>query len=224
MSELRVGKQGFTLIELLIVIAIILILIAIALPNFLEAQIRARVTKAMGEIRSIDIAMAGYYLDWKVYPYESENDCAQLGRTRDRCGLAWLTSPVAYMTTMPTDPFARTENPSWYETGIKQNPFGQGTTRTAATWAIWTYGPDNQDSELVSGNADGSVTWQNKIDGSADHYSPTNGTKSLGDIFLFGGDGFWIGVTNSIAAKPVQGTNPLVVDGIPYLHKLPPKS
>jgi len=39
-------KKGFTLIELLIVIAIILILIAIALPNFLEAQIRARMTRA----------------------------------------------------------------------------------------------------------------------------------------------------------------------------------
>ncbi|MBW7937580.1 MAG: prepilin-type N-terminal cleavage/methylation domain-containing protein, partial [Candidatus Omnitrophica bacterium] len=36
-------KAGFTLIELLIVIAIILILISIALPNFLEAQMRAKV-------------------------------------------------------------------------------------------------------------------------------------------------------------------------------------
>ena len=76
--------KGFTLIELLIVIAIILILIAIALPNFLEAQIRAKVTKALGEIRSIDTAMAAYYLDWNVYPYESENDCYFPGRDRLR--------------------------------------------------------------------------------------------------------------------------------------------
>ncbi|MCA9442211.1 MAG: prepilin-type N-terminal cleavage/methylation domain-containing protein, partial [Candidatus Omnitrophica bacterium] len=53
-------KSGFTLIELLIVIAIILILIAIALPNFLEAQIRARVTKANGELRSIATALFDY--------------------------------------------------------------------------------------------------------------------------------------------------------------------
>lgn len=52
--------KGFTLIELLIVIAIILILIAIALPNFLEAQIRARVTKAMGEMRSLSTAVFDY--------------------------------------------------------------------------------------------------------------------------------------------------------------------
>jgi prepilin-type N-terminal cleavage/methylation domain-containing protein len=52
--------KGFTLIELLIVIAIILILIAIALPNFLEAQIRARVTKANGELRSLSTACFDY--------------------------------------------------------------------------------------------------------------------------------------------------------------------
>lgn len=52
--------KGFTLIELLIVIAIILILIAIALPNFLEAQIRARVTKANGEMRSLATALFDY--------------------------------------------------------------------------------------------------------------------------------------------------------------------
>jgi prepilin-type N-terminal cleavage/methylation domain-containing protein len=54
------NRKGFTLIELLIVIAIILILIAIALPNFLEAQIRARVTKANGEMRSLATALFDY--------------------------------------------------------------------------------------------------------------------------------------------------------------------
>ena len=47
-----VRRKGFTLIELLIVIAIILILIAIALPNFLEAQERARVVRANGHLRT----------------------------------------------------------------------------------------------------------------------------------------------------------------------------
>jgi len=47
--------KGFTLIELLIVIAIILILIGIALPNFLSAQTRAKVTKVTGDMRSVGV-------------------------------------------------------------------------------------------------------------------------------------------------------------------------
>ncbi|MCA9429726.1 MAG: prepilin-type N-terminal cleavage/methylation domain-containing protein, partial [Candidatus Omnitrophica bacterium] len=72
-GESERSPRGFTLIELLIVIAIILILIAIALPNFLEAQQRARVVKCKGEIRSLGIAMESYFLDFKIYPAESEH-------------------------------------------------------------------------------------------------------------------------------------------------------
>lgn len=54
---------GFTLIELLIVIAIILILISIALPNFLDAQARAKVTKCEGDMKAMDDAIMSYYLD-----------------------------------------------------------------------------------------------------------------------------------------------------------------
>ena len=64
-------------------------------------------------------------------------------------------------------------------------------------------------------------------DMSAENYSPTNGTKSLGDIFLFGGDGYFIGTvcSPSQAAKSnCQTIDPLVVDGVPYLHRLPPDS
>jgi len=98
--------SGFTLIELLIVIAIILILIAIALPNFLEAQLRARVVRSKGEIRSLITAMESYFLDWKVYPSESEQDALVRGaRPRDQAGLTWLTSPVVYISALPEDPF-----------------------------------------------------------------------------------------------------------------------
>lgn len=220
------GLNGFTLIELLIVIAIILILIAIALPNFLEAQIRARVTKSKAELRTIETGMMAYYLDWKVYPWESENDCAY-PQPRTRCGLAWLTSPVAYITAIPDDTFPDPGGPSreWYETGILPNPPIPNLLLSAATWAIWTRGPDGLDTELVSGNADGNVVWENKIDGSADSYSPTNGTKSMGDIFLFGGDSYWIGVRTPRADKgAILGFQPLVVNGTPYLHRLPPSS
>src|SRR3990172_6049759 len=105
------SRKGFTLIELLIVIAIILILIAIALPNFLEAQIRARVTKAKGELRSLATALFSYQLDWKLYPNRGDSDYADPTVTRVNNGMRWLTSPVAYLTSLPDDPFPQTFKP-----------------------------------------------------------------------------------------------------------------
>lgn len=54
---------GFTLIELLIVVAIIGILAAIAVPNFLNAQIRAKVSRALADLRNINTAMGMYVMD-----------------------------------------------------------------------------------------------------------------------------------------------------------------
>jgi prepilin-type N-terminal cleavage/methylation domain-containing protein len=68
-----VEKRGFTLIELLIVIAIILILISIALPNFLEAQERARVTRAKAQLRTMETAIHMHVLDFG-FLYSDFND------------------------------------------------------------------------------------------------------------------------------------------------------
>ena len=75
------GRRGFTLIELLIVIAIILILIAIALPNFLEAQIRAKVVNAKANLRTIQTALEAYATDYQ-YDFVHPNP----SRSRDRYG------------------------------------------------------------------------------------------------------------------------------------------
>lgn len=88
------GCSGFTLIELLIVIAIILILIAIALPNFLEAQERARVTRGKAHLRSMETAVFSHLTQY-AYLYSDYNDPFVATRiTRNKNGLATTPCPV----------------------------------------------------------------------------------------------------------------------------------
>src|SRR5690606_400852 len=56
-------KKGFTLIELLIVVAIIAILAAIAVPNFLEAQTRAKISRVVSDLRTINTGFETYRID-----------------------------------------------------------------------------------------------------------------------------------------------------------------
>jgi general secretion pathway protein G len=61
-------QKGFTLIELLIVVAIIGIIAAIAIPNLLSAIQRAKQKRAMSEVRSIATAVQSYATDTNIYP------------------------------------------------------------------------------------------------------------------------------------------------------------
>jgi prepilin-type N-terminal cleavage/methylation domain-containing protein len=62
-------SKGFTLIELLIVMAVIAILIAIAIPSFRGMQDEARKTKAQGDVRVLKIAIESYYKNHaNLYP------------------------------------------------------------------------------------------------------------------------------------------------------------
>lgn len=104
-------ETGFTLIELLIVVAIIAVLAAIAVPNFLEAQTRAKVSAGKAALRTLETGLESYAVDNNKYPYtEIIGSTPWLppgGRPRSypaaECG--GLTSPIAYLTSLPDDSF-----------------------------------------------------------------------------------------------------------------------
>lgn len=70
---------GFSLIELLIVVAIILIIAAIAIPNLLRARISANESSAASAVRSITAAETAYYSAFPTVGYA--NQIQDLGRT-----------------------------------------------------------------------------------------------------------------------------------------------
>ena len=87
---LKRDSKGFTLIELLIVVAIIGIIAAIAIPNLLNAIDRGKQKRTMADMRSIGTAVESYAIDNNVYPV-----AANIGA---------LTTPLvtgAYIKTMP---------------------------------------------------------------------------------------------------------------------------
>ncbi len=176
---MRFYRAAFTLIELLIVVAIIGILAAIAVPNFLNAQIRAKVSRAQADLRTIRTAVQAYALDHDGPP---ANTHPSLGyRTNGYLG-PHITTPVAYLTDgLLLDPFFKSHdeeavaNDEQYYTyqhlGFYQvqSNAPQPLLDFYGTWRSCSYGPDG-------GYFDG--TWGVWV------YDPSNGLLSRGNIWV----------------------------------------
>ncbi|NTV48351.1 MAG: prepilin-type N-terminal cleavage/methylation domain-containing protein [Geobacteraceae bacterium] len=69
MKEVTLNNSGFTLIELLIVVAIIGILAAIAIPQFSAYRAKAYNSAATSDLKNGKTSLETYYTEYQTYPY-----------------------------------------------------------------------------------------------------------------------------------------------------------
>ncbi|MCB2156172.1 prepilin-type N-terminal cleavage/methylation domain-containing protein [bacterium] len=107
------NRQGFTLLELLIGVAIIAILAAVALPNMLEAQRRAKTAKAKANIRVLLDGADAYRIDWNAYPSAGPHLPDDPYGILADAQLRVLTTPISYISTAAfSDPFGLVQSQS----------------------------------------------------------------------------------------------------------------
>ncbi len=94
--QMHSGRSGFTLIELLIVVAIIGILVAIAVPNFQNARMRAKISRVIADFQSLRNALEMYRIDNEEFIHGWHTSYLQF---------IHLTTPIAYISTIPVDAF-----------------------------------------------------------------------------------------------------------------------
>src|SRR6059058_1870717 len=63
LKKLSAKRAGFTLVEIMIVVAIIALLAAIAVPGFLRARKRSQASKILNDLRMIDAAIDQYAIE-----------------------------------------------------------------------------------------------------------------------------------------------------------------
>jgi len=206
---------AFTLIELLVVVAIIAILAAIAVPNFLEAQVRAKVARVKSDLRSMATAIEAYAADHNrpipgpavtgYVPKCVSSPLVQPNRTVQN----WLTTPVAYISAVPRDPFrekGEIASTNWIRSTADYTyasntcaalveDFPDTATARAAmqgfTWLLWSIGPSRRVDLMQPQPVNDDYDWQialgqfamaPKYPAVGGIYDPSNGSVSMGWI------------------------------------------
>jgi prepilin-type N-terminal cleavage/methylation domain-containing protein len=214
-------RRGFTLIELLIVVAIIAILAAIAVPNFLEAQTRSKVSRVKADMRSMATALESYVVDNNKYPPPWDYNPTGPGRTSGTFTEiptgpfharlpTLLTTPISYITSLTPDPFREKSTDFiaanlqivkdrqiyfnidyFYEGGVNPNTATPNNINQAETLAGKWFFYSVGPDRNEFNTPSGSTQLNQRV---YRDYDPTNGTISLGNIFRSQKSGERLGV------------------------------
>jgi general secretion pathway protein G len=199
---MKYKPNGFTLIELLIVVAIIAILAAIAVPNFLEAQTRSKVTRAKADMRTISIGLEMFRVDRNAYPPDFQE-----GALPYLLRLKFITTPIGYMTSVPADPFAHEGKIVEYTKDKPFNPYAWPPTPGSTNFVypltydyatrvsqsgdfesddLWGRIASNPATVMWGIRSCGPDLWPAWLGEAVSPYDPTNGSTSDGNLFWTG--------------------------------------
>ncbi len=195
MSLKNLPSKGFTLIELLIVVAIIAILALIAVPNFMVAQTRSKVSRVYADLSTLATALEAYAVDYNAYP-PVDNHLTKPFAER----LVPVTTPIAYISGLPSDPFTKKAD-TYGGVGSPIDPQGNTYFYNTANNSLGTgsssgFGPNRWSWSLSSPGPNQELNWPYYACGDTFArngryvifvYDPTNGAISDGDIFTRGG-------------------------------------
>ncbi|MGF1572154.1 MAG: type IV pilin protein [Sumerlaeia bacterium] len=201
------NHRAFTLIELLIVVAIIAILASIAVPNFLEAQVRAKVAATKADMRTMATALELYAIDHNTYPLRTGSQDVNTTsfpvfpdatfRLED---MRVLTTPISYIGSLPRDIFESTISdpgiPNWntednlidywpslyvHEIIHRADLINNTTYSSSIPWMLVSVGPDGRMGHERASNK--LPKYSNLQIDYRSEYDATNGTTSRGNIY-----------------------------------------
>lgn len=144
------GQRGFTLMEMLVVLGILAILLALAVPRILGTQKKADISAAKSQIKILQQILAHYSMDMKEFPSTEQGLKALVKKPADLSeakAKRW-EGPYTESGELPKDP--------WGNDFMYEYPPKHDTTDHPDIWSMGPDGEDGTEDDIVSWSQEGS--------------------------------------------------------------------